>query len=401
MLDREPRKCTKCRRPCVGHIGPTGPHCSLTPVPEWDLSFQEEESPKAATSESGEITFVHRKLDALTDQFAKLMSTVGCLSEKIDHSLKSEEVKSEAVKPVVKPVVEKPVVETLGVKAVQAASEGSLPSPSWKSGNRGASGEVTTQSLARDVELSRLLDTYNSEGSADLLKAQDAVNSSLSVPAVYQGEVKQKKPLLIPDFITSCRGLGREEDDIELLTSKGPSFKLQGRAKRPEAKDVSVAQWITANTAILERLLPSLSARELKSYLFYTRQIGNYLQIYTAESCFLLDNEHRKEVCLGNCQWHEVCQHMVGFYLVRRSNSGGNSGPVSSNSSASSATGSKSKKSRFSHPCARFNSPEGCSNDNCKFQPICSVKGCRGPHPKHEHPSADFRKGEAASSVGS
>jgi hypothetical protein len=65
VMDCDARKCTKCRRPCVGHIGPTGPHCSLTPVPEWDLSFNDDNSVKTATSEPGEVAVVHKKLDSI------------------------------------------------------------------------------------------------------------------------------------------------------------------------------------------------------------------------------------------------------------------------------------------------------------------------------------------------
>jgi hypothetical protein len=111
-------------------------------------------------------------------------------------------------------VVDKSVVEKPVTKGDQGGKALVLPTPSWKPAAPKAIEEVTTQSLARDAELSHLLDTYNSEGSGDLLKAQDVVNSSLSESAQLQGEARREKPLLIPEFITSCRGLGKEDDAI-------------------------------------------------------------------------------------------------------------------------------------------------------------------------------------------
>jgi hypothetical protein len=389
------RKCVKCRRPVAGHCGQTGASCMLTPVDELhelDKTLEELEdltkrSHSTPTGGTVGVVDVSRKLDRLSDQFERLMLKVGDLTDRVD---KSESTLTGVVKA-------SSAVSTVGKHAARADQPGvagavGLPKPSWNTGVAiVAEAPVTTQTLARDTELSRLLDEYNNDGTDDLLRAQDAVNAS-DLGAVRQGEPRVKKPLLIPDFITSCLGISYDQEDIELLTSKGPSFKLQGRTKKVEAKDVSVAQWVSANIAILEQLMPSLSAQELRDYLSYTRQIGDLLQIYTTEAIFTLDNEHRKEVCLGVRRWSDISVHMDRFYLSHSllKTSGGNMG----NANTAGTSSGKSKKNRFNHPCVRFNSREGCDNQACKFQSICSIRGCRGSHPKHEHPVAgqDFRK---------
>jgi hypothetical protein len=255
---------------------------------------------------------------------------------------------------------------------------------------------VTTKSLARDAELSRLLDSYNSESQeSELLRAQDAVNGhrlgAAALPS-SSGELKVKKLYLIPDFITSSTGryVKREEED-KLVTKKGLSFKLQSK-KKLDPEEVSVPQWLSANILILEKLIPTLSTEQVKDYFHYTRQVGDLLQIYTSASVFLLDDHHRHEVFEDNIRWRDVSGNLERFYLERKRGTGGNAG--SATTSSGSTTGSKVKRNRFNHPCTRFNTKEGCDNEHCKFMPICSFKGCRGSHPKYEH---DFRTSKSGS----
>jgi hypothetical protein len=269
------RKCVKCRRPCAGHVGQTGVNCILTPLV---YSDDKEDRPEGfgfvtkTEGADGGIADVSQKLDKLTSHFERLMTTVGNLADRVD---KSETTISEALK-ASSATVSTDILNAEKAKQLEAERLLKLPKPSWNSAAVvKAEAPVNTQSLARDIELSKLLDEYNKDGADDLLRAQDAVNAR-DLGVVKHGEQRAKKPLLIPDFVTSCLGISHDQEDIELLTSKGPSFKLQGRTKKLEAKDISVAQWVSANIAILEQLMPTLSSQELRDYLYYTRQIGDF-----------------------------------------------------------------------------------------------------------------------------
>jgi hypothetical protein len=275
-----------------------------------------------------------------------------------------------------------------------------LPTPSWKSGTSGADRGPTTHSLARDAELSKLLDEFNEDGGDDLVRAQDSVNSRLGA-STLQGENKLKKALAIPDYIRSSSGVGLVEEDDELVTRKGLTFKLQGRTKKIEVQNVTIPQWLSANILIFEILTPTLTVREIKDYLHYTRQVGDLLQVYTSATVFQLDHEHRQEVAREEHRWNEVSSHLERYYLERVRGSGGNAGTSTNGGGSGGTATSKSAKRRFNHPCARYNSKDGCDNVQCKFQPICSIKGCRGNHPKHLHPASSdgFRSIEPAPPV--
>jgi hypothetical protein len=294
-------RCTACKRLCLGHHGPTGAVCTLKSLSDADV-LEEIEAAQLEGEKldfAGELSVSDRKLDNISWELIKLVAIVGSLSDRV----KSNESRIQS--------------GGVGAQSSRTREEGrgsaggavnrDIPPP-IPPRTPGRAGIVvrsdtppvpTTSSLARYIELSKLLDRYNADESAgEQLRVQDRVNSSLGAHADQglQGEQKVKKAYQIPDYITSCEGLGAEEEDFELLATKGRSFKLQGQKKKQEVKDVSIAQWLSANLVILELLLPTLSAQEVLDYYSYTRQIGDFLEIYTSATVFMLDSDHRKDV---------------------------------------------------------------------------------------------------------
>jgi len=284
--------------------------------------------------------------------------------------------------------VENPAGKAIGIGArAKETSDGERPT------------KATTQTLSRDRDLARLLEEYNDGGVSELLFAQDSINQS-----VRRSTIGEKKIHLIPDYISHRRGT-IEEDDDSFVTTKGRTYKLEGRQRKLAASEVSIPQWITANERIREILSITFSKQEARDYAKYVRQIGDLLQIYSSDSIFTLDNVHRKEMAVPpiddeDKRWCDIDPHLVNFYLERGVKKNG--GSSTDNSSAQSGVGGSGKvpkkKKKLAHPCVRFNSSEGCKyGNNCSFPHICSESNCMGSHPNHEH--NHFRKDASGKST--
>jgi hypothetical protein len=232
------RRCTACKRLCLGHHGPTGAVCTLKSLTDAEVL----EDTNADHLEAQKLDFAggmsssDSKLDHITAELEELVTIVGSLSGhvqaneskilSVDGKVQSSRAREEghAGVGVVKRSSQSPPPippRTPAQLTRRASGSGPTTQSLAKSVTRGSG--PTTQSLARDSELSRLLDQYNQDESpGELLRVQDQVNSRVGV----HGELKVKKSLQIPDYITSCDGIGEEEEDFELLATKGRSFNL-------------------------------------------------------------------------------------------------------------------------------------------------------------------------------
>ena len=245
----------------------------------------------------------------------------------------------------------------------------------------------TTGTLRRNRELSTLLSDYNSSHLDEYLSPEHQVGAS-----TRQGEGRVRKPLLIPDFVTNYEIDDDLEDDF--VSRQGRTFSLQSKAKRVTLKEITVAQWITANNRIGEILGLSFSPQETADYNRYTRQVGDLFQIYAIECVLKLDNAHRKDMFAYGGRWHDVDNHLERFFLQKMAK---RESPLPTDSSVSPTVsspgdGKKNLRKRWSHVCAKFNTKEGCSyKDHCRFPHLCGEKGCYGAHPSHEHSAKGFR----------
>jgi hypothetical protein len=231
----------------------------------------------------------------------------------------------------------------------------------------------TAATLSKNAEVNALLSKY-SENEKEFLEVQEALNKETISP----GE-KAKNFLAICDFVTLPECF-LSDDEETLLTTTGRQLVFKStKSKKIEPKDVSPAQWIGANSRILDVLSPTLTKAELAEYNDYTRQIWDLLQLYTDASVMSLDHAHRKSVAMFDRHWNDVSNHCERFYLRIR--------PSQKSEKTEMVKGGKSKvRSRFQHVCVKYNSVEGCTyGDQCRFRHKCNEKGCSDTRPKHTH----------------
>ena len=244
---------------------------------------------------------------------------------------------------------------------------------------------VTTQSLAKDKELNCLLQAYNA-GEEEFLSTFDDKESKLRKYGVrsssHAGE-KPKKALYITDYLSKLDGC-LSEDEESLVMTGGSQLTIKQKIKKVEPKNVSVGQWISANSRILDILSDSMSVEQIACYHEYTRNVGDLLQLYTVSSVMLLDHAHRKHVHATGRAWDNVSRHLDKMFLRLKVGSGS-----IDEVSASVSTPSVSKPEairKSTRPCFAYNSKAGCKyGSECRYKHKCSERGCGKDHPKWDH----------------
>lgn len=218
----------------------------------------------------------------------------------------------------------------------------------------GSTEKITTQSLAQDKDLEAALNVLKDCHLSEFLEnpQQEAI-----IPASVGKQINMSGPHLIPDNVS--------KPNVSYLNDKD-------RVKRIE--EVTPAQWISANSKILLKLIgEGMNMDGVRSYLRYTSKIGDYLQVSEPSSVMLLDNEHRRQVYDESRQWHEIDGDKVYFHLKSASTANDNH--------------------RYHHKaqptddhgrtiCLRYNRGS-CFMTYCKFSHVCLL--CKGDHPKSMH----------------
>lgn len=380
---RKIRTCSKCGRRTKGHLGSTGVSCRMDELLKEEITQAQVPSDIAEDAQSDLIVpdqipvesdresvssgndsdpDTDSKLQLLTNQVSLLTVTVNKLVRR-----------EESV------VTAKPVVTTRSkVQKVKQPDTSAVGKPSKKVP------EVelpTTKSLARDKELSALLESYQrgeSEFQASYVSDKGATKSSL----VSASGGEKKKALFIYDYISRIGGTVDEYED-SLITSGGVKLTFKTKAKKLDPSDVTAAMWISANSRIYEILAVNMSAEQCSEYHEYTRQVGDLLQAYTESSVMVLDHEHRKHVAASGRAWDNISPHLERFHLKVRSSMSENS-DVKASHKAQGFAGQTMRKSN--RPCFSYNSKAGCKfGEACRFKHKCSERGCGGNHSKLDH----------------
>ena len=175
-------------------------------------------------------------------------------------------------------------------------------------------------------------------------------------------------------------------------------FVWRAGAKKPKLESLNVAQWSSANIAILYKLVEegTLPMSNSFDYLSYTSYIYSLVQTHDLVSVFYYDREYRRLQHMHKFRWGTAVNHLAPGFL--RLKPVGPSTFVQAESRKPAPKGVEKKldntHSKFnfaSHTgsgktiCRRYNGRMGCNMRGCKFEHVCNVPGCGQAHPGVQH----------------
>jgi hypothetical protein len=189
-----------------------------------------------------------------------------------------------------------------------------------------------------------------------------------------------EKPLLPVNFVSTPRGIIIDHDQV-VTADKDGKLLIKPNKHKPTADKLTVGQWVGANSRILSKLIPKLSAQDLMDYLDYCRKIGDLLNQFTTSSVFILDNDHRIEVNqTAGKRWNDIDSHLEIYTLRRKdehvhgSNSSYSPASVGGGQNRNNSRRPQSQGGNQNRPklagglCWDFNSLEGCFyGDKCRY----------------------------------
>ena len=294
------------------------------------------------------------------------------------------------------------------------------PKVSAKVEHEDPSPPVTTKDLSSNKELNAVLEALAREsgsyGVSDLFGIGDSQDKTQSRAGTSSCSSQKGKPLFIRDFISCNRYLPDDTNDTELLSGNGNSLVLKSSSsQKPRPEAVNMAQWISANARIMKQLFAFKNEdngnfKDLLSYLEYTEQIGEYLQIYQTPNVMLYDHKFREKQSKGEVNWGTPDIHAVSFYMSPHARSlrgypsqGSSAGstnnnrPGQSNKAKPTVTGDSGFTSVFRDAngipiCRDYQTDAGCSRRVCRFSHVCIAPGCRKSHPQCMHQALSQNK---------
>lgn len=193
---------------------------------------------------------------------------------------------------------------------------------------------------------------------------------------------------MIPDFITAPSGAADSDDERELFTGSGGARLIIKSKRKPNAENITMPQWISANARILIKLIETekVDMDGIVSYLRYTEEIGDYMQTCHLNSVLALDDAQRRKMwSLSDKPWTDIESRSTLFYLKKGSSSFKTNNSVKKPSNKRDAV--FDDKGR--EICINWQRRTGCSfQERCNYSHVCIVDGCRGDHPQYLHNAA-------------
>ena len=235
-------------------------------------------------------------------------------------------------------------------------------------------------------ELKSLIDSLGEPVLVGLTEEEQDPARQLLEPTSSRG----KRPLLIPDFISSLPIILQEDRETVLGTSGDAKIILKSsQEKKPSLDKISFPQWSAANFRIMHTLMKDgllSSTKDISDYILYSSKISELAKGYPLPKVMQYDDLYRRMQFATNCTWGTDSQFISHQTLLRPDSlTATTTRPVPprkpSRPVINSATGKQ--------VCYDFQRREGCRfGSSCRYDHVCIKPQCLGTHPQWQHQSA-------------
>ena len=251
---------------------------------------------------------------------------------------------------------------------------GTIPNRPAATADIAADGDIREKLRQFEMESDRLAELFGGMG--------------MTEPATVQstGKPKSKGPnkcYSVIDFVSFANATHGDEETELLSDNNGTSIIMKNSRRNPKIQEVTLSQWVSANTRIMSKLIAdgTLSdTRDLLDYLEYTSRVGDLEQTHTVPSVMLFDNKFRQDQAAEGSRWSEYNWHACLFHLEKRAS--GNSAKQPAKRRASTRT-TTDKSGNFI--CLDYNNESGCQRTVCRYSHVCAEEGCQAAHPQYQH----------------
>ena len=234
-------------------------------------------------------------------------------------------------------------------------------------------------------ELKSLMDSLGEPVLVGLTEEEQDPAHQLLEPTTPRG----KRPLLIPDFISSLPIILQEDRETVLGTSGDAKIILKSSQEKKLSLDkISFPQWSAANFRIMHILMKDgllSSTQDILDYMLYSSKISELAKCYPLPKVMQYDDLYRRMQFATNCKWGTDSQFISHQTLHRPDNL--------------TVTTTRPPTRKPSRPvinpatgkqvCYDFQRRKGCRfGSSCRYDHVCIKPQCFGTHPQWQHQSA-------------
>ena len=248
----------------------------------------------------------------------------------------------------------------------------------------------TLKSLQQDPtvqsELKSLMVSLGDPVLLGLTEEEQDPAQQLLEPTISRG----KRPLLIPDFISSLPIVLPEDKETVLGTSGDARIVLKSSQEKKLSLDkISFPQWSAANFRIMHTVMKDgllSSTQEILDYIVYSLKISELAKCYLLPKVMQYDDLCRKmQFATSCCKWGSDSQ----FISHQRLHRPDPSTPTPTRPPLRKASRPVINQATGKQVCFKFQRREGCRfGSSCRYDDVCIKPQCMGTHPQWQHQSA-------------